>query len=346
MDLWILKVGAAYTKRSYNIFMLTHCHDPWCKTVIKRIQAQTHKLAGRCSKSWLTEWLENQRGVCRNAGRFRWQGERSEDIWWLGESISVSHLHLPSLPSFPQSVCHSLSPSLSLSRMIYMLLLVAVVCWFALDTAQKGTRQLMSFFGLLVFIALMLLFSKHPFRVRDSHPTFNMNTHSLSNECLITYMYCASVAVVLANVAMWNWATVRLRFVDSQDRIWLRCTEMAWKTSWGGYAHIHTFILSFFSLLCQHESLSPLINVRLYQLIKHSQICLLHRYQTLKCRWWKDLHKKDQKHVSFCSIQSFMSFADVGSKFVFGASYTDHFFVFKVQHTPKQWIHVNTVSFS
>uniref|UniRef100_A0A3Q1GA61 Solute carrier family 28 member 3 n=1 Tax=Acanthochromis polyacanthus TaxID=80966 RepID=A0A3Q1GA61_9TELE len=49
---------------------------------------------------------------------------------------------------------------------IYMLLLVAVVCWLALDTAQRGTRQLVSFFGLLLFIFLMLLFSKHPFRVR------------------------------------------------------------------------------------------------------------------------------------------------------------------------------------
>lgn len=34
------------------------------------------------------------------------------------------------------------------------------------------------------------------------------------------------------------------------------------------------------------------------------------------------------------SVQIFMSFTDVGSKFVFGASYTDHLFVFKVCHTP------------
>uniref|UniRef100_A0A3B4FYM1 Solute carrier family 28 member 3 n=1 Tax=Pundamilia nyererei TaxID=303518 RepID=A0A3B4FYM1_9CICH len=43
-------------------------------------------------------------------------------------------------------------------------LLVAVVCWLALDTAQRGTRQLVSFFGLLLFVFLTLLFSKHPFR--------------------------------------------------------------------------------------------------------------------------------------------------------------------------------------
>ncbi|XP_078106985.1 solute carrier family 28 member 3-like isoform X2 [Sander vitreus] len=47
---------------------------------------------------------------------------------------------------------------------MYVLLLVALVCWLALDTAQQGTRQLVSFFGLLLLIFLMLLFSKHPFR--------------------------------------------------------------------------------------------------------------------------------------------------------------------------------------
>uniref|UniRef100_A0A3Q3BEW3 Sodium/nucleoside cotransporter n=1 Tax=Kryptolebias marmoratus TaxID=37003 RepID=A0A3Q3BEW3_KRYMA len=48
--------------------------------------------------------------------------------------------------------------------MMYVLFLVAVVCWVALDTAQRGTRQLVSFSGLLLLIFLMLLFSKHPFR--------------------------------------------------------------------------------------------------------------------------------------------------------------------------------------
>ncbi|XP_042344590.1 solute carrier family 28 member 3-like [Plectropomus leopardus] len=47
---------------------------------------------------------------------------------------------------------------------VYVLLLLAVVCWLALDTARRGTRQLVSFFGLLLLIFLMLLFSKHPFR--------------------------------------------------------------------------------------------------------------------------------------------------------------------------------------
>uniref|UniRef100_A0A8D3DQ68 Sodium/nucleoside cotransporter n=2 Tax=Scophthalmus maximus TaxID=52904 RepID=A0A8D3DQ68_SCOMX len=47
---------------------------------------------------------------------------------------------------------------------IYVSVLVAVVCWLALDTAQRGTRQLVSFFGLLLFIFLIALFSKHPFK--------------------------------------------------------------------------------------------------------------------------------------------------------------------------------------
>nr|XP_019959026.1 PREDICTED: solute carrier family 28 member 3 isoform X1 [Paralichthys olivaceus] len=47
---------------------------------------------------------------------------------------------------------------------IYMSALLAVVCWLALDTAQRGTRQFVSFFGLLLFIFLIVLFSKHPFR--------------------------------------------------------------------------------------------------------------------------------------------------------------------------------------
>uniref|UniRef100_A0A3Q3RIV5 Solute carrier family 28 member 3 n=1 Tax=Mastacembelus armatus TaxID=205130 RepID=A0A3Q3RIV5_9TELE len=47
---------------------------------------------------------------------------------------------------------------------IYMLMLLAVVFWLALNVVQQGIRPLVSFFGLLLFIFLMLLFSKHPFR--------------------------------------------------------------------------------------------------------------------------------------------------------------------------------------
>ncbi|KAM4579458.1 solute carrier family 28 member 3-like [Fundulus diaphanus] len=47
---------------------------------------------------------------------------------------------------------------------IYASVLVAVLSWLVLDTVQRGTRQLVSFFGLLLLVFLMLLFSKHPFK--------------------------------------------------------------------------------------------------------------------------------------------------------------------------------------
>lgn len=66
---------------------------------------------------------------------------------------------------------------LDLCRVLYVSLLVLVVSWLALDTARQGTRQIVSFFGLLLYIFLMLLFSKHPFHVRHTHthpPTLSL----------------------------------------------------------------------------------------------------------------------------------------------------------------------------
>ncbi|KAM9360679.1 solute carrier family 28 member 3-like [Symphorus nematophorus] len=112
---------------------------------------------------------------------------------------------------------------------ICVLLLVAVVCWLVLDTAQRGTRQLVSFFGLLLLIFLTLLFSKHPFR--------------------------------------WSWQTLL----------------------WGvGLQFI-------FGLLILRTTLG------------------------FRAVQWLGTQ-----------VEDFLSFTDVGSKFVFGDSYTDHFFVFKV----------------
>uniref|UniRef100_A0A087YLL9 Solute carrier family 28 member 3 n=1 Tax=Poecilia formosa TaxID=48698 RepID=A0A087YLL9_POEFO len=107
--------------------------------------------------------------------------------------------------------------------------LVAVVCWLVLDTAQLGTRQLVSYCGLLLLIFIMLLFSKHPFR--------------------------------------WPWHTlicgVGLQFV--------------------------------FGLLILRTT-----------------------FGLSAVRW---LGKQ---------AETFQSFADAGSQFVFGDSYTDHFFAFRV----------------
>uniref|UniRef100_A0A3Q4H6L5 Sodium/nucleoside cotransporter n=1 Tax=Neolamprologus brichardi TaxID=32507 RepID=A0A3Q4H6L5_NEOBR len=108
-------------------------------------------------------------------------------------------------------------------------LLVAVVCWLALDTAQRGTRQLVSFFGLLLFVFLTLLFSKHPFR--------------------------------------WSWQTL----------------------------FFGTGLQFIFGLLILRTT-----------------------FGLGALRWLGN------------KAEEFMSFADTGSKFVFGESYTDHFFAFRV----------------
>lgn len=92
-------------------------------------------------------------------------------------------------------------PPASLSlRSICLLLLMAVVLWLALDTAQQGTRQLVSFFGLLLLIFLMLLFSKHPFRVRDK-----TNTHKSTPTLL---MNCFLVMTTCSCLLQWSWQTL------------------------------------------------------------------------------------------------------------------------------------------
>uniref|UniRef100_A0A8C4RZS5 Solute carrier family 28 member 3 n=1 Tax=Erpetoichthys calabaricus TaxID=27687 RepID=A0A8C4RZS5_ERPCA len=49
-----------------------------------------------------------------------------------------------------------------LKWVLYIALIAAVICWLVFDTANQGTRQLISFGGLLMYIALMFIFSKHP----------------------------------------------------------------------------------------------------------------------------------------------------------------------------------------
>ncbi|CAL8297231.1 unnamed protein product [Gadus morhua 'NCC'] len=48
---------------------------------------------------------------------------------------------------------------------VYAVLLVMLVCWLVFDTAKSGTRQLVSFAGLVLLILLMALFSKRPTRI-------------------------------------------------------------------------------------------------------------------------------------------------------------------------------------
>ena len=60
-----------------------------------------------------------------------------------------------------------------ITRVVYTVLLVMLVCWLVFDTAKNGTRQLVSFAGLVLLILLMALFSKSLTRVTHTH------THSV-----------------------------------------------------------------------------------------------------------------------------------------------------------------------
>ncbi|NWV11720.1 S28A3 protein, partial [Ptilonorhynchus violaceus] len=44
-------------------------------------------------------------------------------------------------------------------------LIITVICWLIFDTRKQGSRQLISFGGLVMYVLLMLIFSKYPTRV-------------------------------------------------------------------------------------------------------------------------------------------------------------------------------------
>ncbi|XP_063149181.1 solute carrier family 28 member 3 [Candoia aspera] len=52
-----------------------------------------------------------------------------------------------------------------LKWVVWIILIVAAVCWLIFDTAKQGTNQLISFGGLIMYILLMLIFSKYPTKV-------------------------------------------------------------------------------------------------------------------------------------------------------------------------------------
>uniref|UniRef100_A0A8D2E082 Sodium/nucleoside cotransporter n=1 Tax=Sciurus vulgaris TaxID=55149 RepID=A0A8D2E082_SCIVU len=52
-----------------------------------------------------------------------------------------------------------------LKWVIWSLLILGVIFWLILDTAKLGQQQLVSFGGLIMYIILLFLFSKHPTRV-------------------------------------------------------------------------------------------------------------------------------------------------------------------------------------
>ncbi|KAJ7411695.1 solute carrier family 28 member 3 [Pitangus sulphuratus] len=44
-------------------------------------------------------------------------------------------------------------------------LIITIICWLIFDTMEKGSHQLISFGGLVMYVLLMLIFSKYPTRV-------------------------------------------------------------------------------------------------------------------------------------------------------------------------------------
>ncbi|XP_053556573.1 solute carrier family 28 member 3 [Bombina bombina] len=48
---------------------------------------------------------------------------------------------------------------------IWLAIIAAVICWLIFDTAKMGTNQLISFGGLVMYVVLMFIFSKHPTKV-------------------------------------------------------------------------------------------------------------------------------------------------------------------------------------
>lgn len=50
-------------------------------------------------------------------------------------------------------------------RVLCATLIIMIICWLIFDTAKQGSRQLISFGGLVMYVLLMLIFSKYPTRV-------------------------------------------------------------------------------------------------------------------------------------------------------------------------------------
>uniref|UniRef100_A0A8C0F4N2 Solute carrier family 28 member 3 n=1 Tax=Bubo bubo TaxID=30461 RepID=A0A8C0F4N2_BUBBB len=55
--------------------------------------------------------------------------------------------------------------TLFFSRVLCAAFIITIICWLIFDTAKQGSRQLISFGGLVMYILLMFIFSKYPNRV-------------------------------------------------------------------------------------------------------------------------------------------------------------------------------------
>lgn len=50
-------------------------------------------------------------------------------------------------------------------RVLCASLIIMIICWLIFDTTKRGSRQLISFGGLVMYVVLMLIFSKYPAQV-------------------------------------------------------------------------------------------------------------------------------------------------------------------------------------
>ncbi|XP_062985454.1 solute carrier family 28 member 3 [Elgaria multicarinata webbii] len=74
---------------------------------------------------------------------------------------------------YEDRIAESLSPCRNVLKaqwfwlkwVMWIALVAAIVCWLVFDTAKQGTKQLISFGGLVMYVLLMLIFSKYPTKV-------------------------------------------------------------------------------------------------------------------------------------------------------------------------------------
>lgn len=123
------------------------------------------------------------------------------------------------------------------SRVVYGSILTLLVLWLALDTAQRGTRQVVSFFGLIFFVLLMLMFSRHPFRVRHTTPAMPLHSpNAFSNPLANTFSFFVHT-VALEMFGVGHRTTVCLGPDNIQDSLRGRGTEVVGRSSWGTLCH-------------------------------------------------------------------------------------------------------------
>lgn len=119
------------------------------------------------------------------------------------------------------------------SRVVYGTILTLMVLWLALDTAQRGTRQVVSFFGLVFFVLVVLMFSRHPFRVRHTTPAMLLHSlNTFSNPLVNTFSFFVHT-VVLEMFVVGDRTTVCLGPDNLQDPLRGRGTEVVGRSSRG-----------------------------------------------------------------------------------------------------------------